>query len=127
MVRTQIVTFPDGHDRVEINGKYLGTTPIVVTLPQDEKGEVAGKTEITIIPVLPGRYPQARIFDGARRLDPVPFRLMVDVREPQEMPAGRTNDSPTDARVARKPIQLIAAPLAQSPRGKTVVTKRAGD
>src|SRR6267142_122165 len=70
MVRTQIITFPDGHDRVEVNGMYLGTTPFVLTLPQDEKGNVAGRTEIKIVPVVPGRYAQARIFDGASRLDP---------------------------------------------------------
>jgi hypothetical protein len=126
MVRTQIVTFPEGHDRVEVNRRYLGTTPIVVTLPQDEKGRVAGTTEIRIIPVIPGRYGQVRIFDGASRLDTAPARLMIDVRQPQGMLAGRTNDSPKEA-LAPRPIVLISVPLAQSPRGKTLVTKRSGD
>ena len=127
MVRTQIVTFPEGHDRVEVNGKYLGTTPIVVTLPQDEKGQVASSTEIAIIPVVPGRYAQVRIFDGPSRLDGVPIRLMVDVRQPQTVAVGRTNSSPKEARFAPKPIQLVQPSLAQSPRGKTLISKRAGD
>lgn len=80
MVKTQVVTFPDGAI-VEYNGERIGRAPAQVVLPQDEHGRLTERAVLRVIPNTdqPTLLAQQRVFEPGDRTDRVPNRVMVDM------------------------------------------------
>ena len=80
VVKTQVVTFPDGAI-VEYNGERVGRAPAEVVLPQDENGRLTERAVVGIIPNTdqPTLFAQERVFEPRQRTDRVPNRVMVDM------------------------------------------------
>jgi hypothetical protein len=115
MVKTQIVTFPDGAI-VEYNGQRLGRAPAEVTLPQDESGRLTERAVVRLIPNTdqPALYPQERIFTPASRNERVPHRVMVDM----------TQDGTNEMNLARAHAPHIETDSQESVRPPVPYTDR---
>jgi hypothetical protein len=79
-IKTEIVTYPRG-GVVEVDGKQMGTEPVTITLPQNEKGHLTSKVEIRAMPEDERLYAQTKIFDPAdpARKGQVPSRVLLDL------------------------------------------------
>lgn len=78
--RTQIVTFPE--DAIVIyNGQELGSSPAMITLPQDEQGRLMGRSVVQAIPAEPHSRlnPATKVFEPKGRHDRIPDRVMLDL------------------------------------------------
>lgn len=118
VVKTQVVTYPDGAI-VHYNGNYLGRAPAEVVLPQDAQGRL---TQQAVIEALPNTkqeqlFAQRRVFAPEDRSERVPNRVMIDLRffdpDAPAMPptsAASPVESPVERHLPRK--------VPYSPRGK---------
>jgi len=77
-LKTQIVTFPPG-GAIKINGRYLGVSPVEVTLPQDAQRRITETVTIEAEPRRARQHPQARVISQAGT-NAVPIRIMIDMR-----------------------------------------------
>jgi len=110
--QTQVVTFPKG-GIVEYNGKRMGQEPVMITLPQDEKGNIAARSVIRASPTEGMKFAETKILEPGNRLDRVPDRIMLDLSPYVEMASGAQSDSDQGAE------QSKARPRAESPRGRS--------
>lgn len=78
--RTQIVTFPE-NAIVFYNGQELGSSPAMITLPQDENGRLVGRSVVQAIPAEPNSRlsPARKVFEPQGRHDRIPDRVMLDL------------------------------------------------
>lgn len=83
VIKTQVVTFPDGA-LVEYNGKMLGRAPAEVVLPQDAHGRLLERTVLRARPNSDQEwlFAQTRVFEPTGRDERVPNRIMIDLRLP---------------------------------------------
>lgn len=88
LVRTQIVTAPPG-GVIEINGKNVGASPLFVTLPQDRKGSITGRTVIRALPFAPGQSAVTKEILEKEGKEPVPTRVVLGLEAgaPDPLPA----------------------------------------
>lgn len=78
--RTQVVTFPEDA-LVFYNGQELGSSPTMITLPQDENGYLLGRSVVEAIPAEEYSRLQAalKVFEPGTRRDRVPDRILLDL------------------------------------------------
>ncbi|MGV3772839.1 MAG: hypothetical protein ACO1QB_08055 [Verrucomicrobiales bacterium] len=112
--RTQVVTFPSG-GIVEYNGKRLGQEPVLITLPQDEKGNLAARAVIRASPSERMTLAETRILDPGERIDRVPDRIMLDISSHVEVNSGSQANIDTGTGEAK----TQARKRAESPRGRS--------
>jgi len=75
-VRTHIVSEPAGA-RIEVNGAYMGTAPLDVTLPQkSEHHRLRDMARIVAVPAEPGQYQQEKTFFDHQ---PAPVEVLFDM------------------------------------------------
>jgi hypothetical protein len=84
----------DPGSRVELDGEYMGVTPLTITIWGDSDGTFHGAgngyTIIKAYPVRPGQYPQTKSFlNGAQQFmfgqqDQIPKRLYFDLNQKPE-------------------------------------------
>jgi hypothetical protein len=80
-IPTQIVTYPSSAI-MYVDGKLIGKSPILVTLPQGTNGVLNGEMRIQAFPEKAGLNPQVAVFSPQGRKDRVPDRYMIDLTEP---------------------------------------------
>jgi hypothetical protein len=83
---TEIITDPAGA-RIEINGDYIGNSPIKYTFNQSPVGTILGNYLIRATPIDPKQQPQTRRLEGpyvplTGPVDKVPEKLFFDLRRP---------------------------------------------
>lgn len=112
---TQIVTFPEG-GIVEVDGKLMGKEPTNIVLPQNEKGQLTGKTEIRVYP------PHGELHGAMKVISPennpnytnrVPGRIMLDI---SAIPDSTNKVNLLEYK--RKQRQVARAARAAEPRSK---------
>lgn len=115
VVKTQVVTFPDGA-LIEYKGRPAGRAPTEIVLPQDEHGFLTEMAEVIVIPNSdqPELFPQRRVFDPRNRTERVPNRIMVD------MTRGSTNQ----AQLASTAQNHIETETKKGPRPPVPYTDR---
>ncbi|MDX1952848.1 MAG: PEGA domain-containing protein [Verrucomicrobiota bacterium] len=77
IVRTEIETFPS-RAKIEVNGKYLGRSPVIVVLPQANR-QLEGRTIIKATPDDENLHSQLYIFDPETRTNPIPVRVSLEL------------------------------------------------
>jgi hypothetical protein len=82
--QVEVLSEPPGA-RIEVNGNYIGDTPITTTLQCSPDGRFLEHTTIRALPTVPGDYVQSKFFYGGfsyshQLNNSIPSRVFFDMR-----------------------------------------------